>query len=150
MAAAGPSGAGRNKARNSQEQQCPSRQSRQSLDLNFCHHALAAKWGTLPFEAIDLDFAIFSPRSHWETRVRRIDVKLIYTVANRRFKTIEQKNLNDTRNRATMMVWALGATLIKCSQNPHSGCIEASLGFSVSRSFPGCGGCDGPSIRGSG
>ena len=44
-----------------------------------------------PLEAIGLEFAVCSPRLHWESRVREIDVELIYTFVNRRFKTKEQK-----------------------------------------------------------
>jgi hypothetical protein len=44
-----------------------------------------------PLEAIGLEFAVCSPRLHWESRVREIDVELIYTFVERRFKTKEQK-----------------------------------------------------------
>jgi hypothetical protein len=44
-----------------------------------------------PFEAIGLEFAVCSPRLHWESEIPEIDVALVYTFVARRFKTKEQK-----------------------------------------------------------
>jgi hypothetical protein len=44
-----------------------------------------------PFEAIGLEFAVCSPRLHWESEIPEIDVGLIYTFVERLFKMKEQK-----------------------------------------------------------
>jgi hypothetical protein len=67
--------------------------------MSSCHHALAAERESFPLEAIDLDFNLYSPRFYWETRVRQIDVWLIYPVVVRRFKDVGKKFNRDAQRR---------------------------------------------------